>query len=201
MQSYRLAPVLVLSLLDSTGIQKSIVGDRLRYEKDGVRAWADLIMHFETSSKDLRVENLTRKWDDSVLGVGDHPDKLWMELISINQNLKKLGEDFKESHFMRRFVAGIKTQPGHPYKQVLTLYKGTVIARSPLKINQMRELLSETYEDEKMANGQGIQNMKGFATVAECSFCKRPGHSEEICWEKDPEKRPKREITRTSYTN
>ncbi len=36
-QSHRLASMLILSLLDSTGIQKSIVGDRLRYEKDGVR--------------------------------------------------------------------------------------------------------------------------------------------------------------------
>ncbi len=65
-------------------------------------------MHFEMSSKDLRVENLTRKWDDAVLGVGEHPDKLWTELTSINQNLKKLGEEFKDSHFTRRFVAGIK---------------------------------------------------------------------------------------------
>ncbi len=72
-QSHRLASMLILSLLDSTGIQKSIVGDRLRYEKDGVKAWADLVMHFEMSSKDLRVENLTRKWDDAALGVGDHP--------------------------------------------------------------------------------------------------------------------------------
>ncbi len=76
MQSHRLASTLVLSLIDSTGIQKSIVRDRLRYEKDGVRAWADLVAHFETCSKDLRVENLTRKWNDAVLGVGDHPDKL-----------------------------------------------------------------------------------------------------------------------------
>ncbi len=72
-QSHRLASMLIMSLLDSTGIQKSIVGDRLRYEKDGVRAWADLVMHFEMNSKDLRVENLTKKWDDAVLGVVSHP--------------------------------------------------------------------------------------------------------------------------------
>ncbi len=127
-------------------------------------------MHFETSSKDLRVENLTRKWDDAVLGVGDHPDKLWMELTSINQNLKKLGEDFKESHFMRRFVAGIKAQPGHPYKQVLTVYKGSVIviAGAPLKINQLRDLLNETYEDEKVTQSREIQNMQGFIALKVC---------------------------------
>ncbi len=141
-QSHRLASILILSLLDSTGIQKSIVGDRLRYQKDGVRAWADLVLHFEMSSKDLRVESLTKKWDEAMLDAGEHPDQLWTRLASINQNLKKLGEEFKESHFMRRFIAGIKAQPGDPYKQVLTMYKGTVIAGSPLKINQMRELLS-----------------------------------------------------------
>ncbi len=120
-QTHRLASMLILSLLDSTGIQKSIVADRLRYEKDGVRAWADLVQHFEMSSKDLRVEKLTKQWDDAVLETGDHPDQLWTKLTSINQNLRKLGEEFKQSHFMRRFIAGIKATPGNPYKHVLTM--------------------------------------------------------------------------------
>ncbi len=195
-QSHRLASMLVLSLLDSTGIQNSIIGDRLRYEKDGVRAWTDLILHFEMSSKDLRVENLTKKWDYAALQVGEHPDKLWTELTPINQNLAKLGEEFKESHFMRRFVAGIKAQPGHPYKHVLTLYKGSVITGPPLKINQLRELLSDAYEDEKMANGQGIQNMKGFIVFKACEVCKKKGHTKEDCWVAHPDKKPK---TRSKY--
>ncbi len=182
-QSHRLASMLILSLIDSTGIQKSIVGDRLRYEKDGVRAWADLVMHFEMSSKDLRVENLTRKWDDAVLGVGEHPDKLWTELTSINQNLKKLGEEFKDSHFTRRFVAGIKAQPSHPYKQVLTLYKGSIIAGAPLKINHLRELLSETYEDEKMAASRKSTIL---GAAMRCTFCTKEGHEEKECWTKNP---------------
>ncbi len=73
-QSRRLASMLILSLLDSTWIQISIVGGRLRYAKDGARDWADLITHFEMSSKDLRVENLTKKWDDAMLGVEEHSD-------------------------------------------------------------------------------------------------------------------------------
>eukprot|EP01084_Bolivina_argentea_P295665 509087_1 len=191
-QSHRLASMLILSLLDSTGVQRSIVGDRLRYQKDGVRAWADLVLHFETSSKDLRVESLTKKWDEATLEAGEHPDQLWIRLASINQNLKKLGEEFKESHFMRRFIAGIKTQPGHPYKQVLTMYKGTVIAGSPLKINQMRELLSETYEDEKAANGRGTEeNMKGFIVFKVCQVCKKKGHTKESSWVAHPDKKPK----------
>ncbi len=38
-QSHKLASTLVLSLIDSTGIQKSIFGEKLRHTKDGVRAW------------------------------------------------------------------------------------------------------------------------------------------------------------------
>ncbi len=75
-QSRRLASILILSLLDSEGVQKSIVQDRLKYEKDGVRAWADLVTHFEMSTKDLRVESLTKKWDEAILEIGDHPDQL-----------------------------------------------------------------------------------------------------------------------------
>ncbi len=191
-QSHRLASLLTLSLLDSTGIQKSIVADRLRYEKDGVRAWAELIQHFEMSSKDLRIENLTQQWDNAVLKVGEHPDQLWTKLTSINQNLKKLGEEFKESHFVRRFIAGVKAQPGNPYKQVLTMYKGSVIAGSPLSMNQMRELLSETYVDEKVATGQEYENMKGFIAFKACVVCKKKGHTEENCWVAHPEKGPDR---------
>ncbi len=199
-QSHRLASMLILSLLDSTGIQRSIVGDRLRYEKDGVRAWADLVMHFEMSSKDLRVENLTKKWDDAVLQVGEHPDKLWTELTSINQNLAKLKEEFKESHFMRRFIAGIKAQPGHPYKQVLTMYKGSVIAGSPLPMNQIRELLSETYDDEKLASDKDPEGMKGFIAFKVCEVCKKKGHTKADCWVAHPDKKPKRAHANSSYT-
>ncbi len=53
------------------------------------------IMHFDMGSTDIRVGNLMKKWDDAVLGVGEHPDQLWMELTSINQNLKKLGEELQ----------------------------------------------------------------------------------------------------------
>ncbi len=65
-------------------------------EKDqGVRAWADLVLHFETSSKDLRVENLTKKWDDAMLQAGEYPDRLWTKLTSINQNLGSSGKNSK----------------------------------------------------------------------------------------------------------
>ncbi len=53
------------------------------------------IIHFGMGSADIRVGNLMKKWDDAVLGVGEHPDQLWTELTSINQNLKKLGEELQ----------------------------------------------------------------------------------------------------------
>ncbi len=167
-QSHRLASMLILSLIDSEGIQKSIMEDRLRHEKDGVRAWADLVSHFETSSRDLRIESLTKKWDCAELKAGEHPDKLWTKLTSINQRLSKLGEQFRDSHFIRRFVAGIKAQPGHPYKEVLTVYKGSVVAESPLTLNQLRQLLSEAYEDDKMVNPQDTGPMRGFIAIKSC---------------------------------
>ncbi len=72
-QSTRLASVLILSLIDTVGVQNSIVTDRLRHQKDGVRAWADLIVHFEKTSEDLRIESLIQKWDTTQLTPGQHP--------------------------------------------------------------------------------------------------------------------------------
>ncbi len=143
------------------------------------------------SLKDLRVESLTKQWDDAMLETGDHPDQLWTKLTSINQNLKKLGEEFKESHFMRRFIAGIKATPGNPYKQVLIMYKGSVIAGSPLSVNQIRELLSEVYDDEKVVDGHHTGDMKGFIAFKVCEVCKKKGHTKENCWVAHPDKKPK----------
>ncbi len=190
-QSHKLASTLVLSLIDSTGIQKSIVGGKLRHTKDGVRASADFIMHFEMSSKDLRVEKLKKKWDDAVLGAGEHPDQLWTELTSINQNLKKLGEEYKTSQLMRRFIAGINAQPGHPYKQVLILYKSSFITGAPINIHQLRELLSDTYHEEKVAGSRESKYMKGFLVFKVCEVCNKKGHTKEDCWVKHPDKKPK----------
>ncbi len=53
-QSHRLSSMLVLSLINSTGIQRSIVTDRLRYEKDGVGAWRALITRYGNDSGELR---------------------------------------------------------------------------------------------------------------------------------------------------
>ncbi len=62
-QSQQLASMLMLSLIGTIGVQQSIVTDRLRHSKDGVRSWAELINHFERSFEDLKVEQLFCKWD------------------------------------------------------------------------------------------------------------------------------------------
>ncbi len=93
---------------------------------------------------------------------------------------------------MQRFIAGIKAQPGNPYKQVLAIYKGSVIAGSPLKINQMRELLSEIYQEEKVAENREETSMKGLVVFKVCGVCGKKGHTKEDCWISHPEKKPNR---------
>ncbi len=63
---------------------------------------------------------------------------------------------------------------------------------SPLKINQMRELLSETYEDEKVATGLEEISMKGLVVFKVCEVCEKKGYTKEDCWVTHPEKKPNR---------
>ncbi len=193
MKSTRLASILILSLIDTVGVQNSIVTDRLRHQKDGVRAWADLIVHFEKTSEDLRIESLIQKWDAAQLTPGQHPDQLWSKLAAINQNLNKFGEERNEKNFIRRYIGAIKDQEGHPYKEVFAMYRGSIIAGKPYTAEQLRELFSETYADNNlMKNQESAVIMKGFMTTVTCSHCLKQGHTAEQCWKKHPSKAPRR---------
>ncbi len=72
-----------------------------------------------------------------------------------------------------------------------------MIAGSPLSINQVRELLSETY-DEKLASDKA-EGMKGFIAFKVCEACKKKGHTKADCWVAHPDKKPKRAYANSSY--
>ncbi len=55
-QSRKLAAMLLLSLEETTGPQRSLIINRdVETEENGILMWADLIKHFEKGSKEIRV--------------------------------------------------------------------------------------------------------------------------------------------------
>ncbi len=137
-QSQRLASMPILSLIGTIEVQQSIVTDRLRHSKNGVRAWAELINHFERSSKDLKVEQLFCKWDAAQLGQGEHPDQLWARLSSIRESLIQLNEPVTERRMVQRFAASIEAAQINIYEGVMDYYRGHLIDGSPSNIKQLR---------------------------------------------------------------
>ncbi len=79
-----------MTLMDTVGVQQSIITDELEDDEDGIEAWvAALISHFEYSTDDLRAEALHHAWDEEELKNGEHPDVLWARLTSIQRKLHK----------------------------------------------------------------------------------------------------------------
>ncbi len=176
-QSQRLASMLILSLIDTVGAQQSIMTDRLRYSRDGVRAWVEVINNFERSSEDLKVEQLLCRWDAAKLEQGDYPDQLWARLSSIRESLIKFNEPVTERRMIRRFVASIEAAHINIYGD-MDYYRGHLIDGSPCNIKQLRGLLAFKHESRNMNTPIRDDIMKGFSTVIECKTCGRKGHND-----------------------
>ncbi len=79
-QPPRLAALLTLATADSEGAQQSIIMDELENDEDWITAWMKLIIHFEQSTQEVRVENLLQQWENEVLLANEHPDQLYGRL-------------------------------------------------------------------------------------------------------------------------
>ncbi len=100
-QSPKLAAVLTLAISNSQGVQQSIVLDELENDQDGITAWTKLIVHFEHSTKEVRIENLLHKWENELLLANEHPDQLYGRLCLMKTRLEKLGENITEANLTK----------------------------------------------------------------------------------------------------
>ncbi len=100
-QSPKLAAVLTLAISNSQGVQQSIVLDEPENDQDGITAWTKLIVHFEHSTKEVRIENLLHKWENELLLANEHPDQLYSRLCLMKTRLEKLGENITEANLTK----------------------------------------------------------------------------------------------------
>ncbi len=192
--------MLTMTLMDTVGVQQSIITDELEDDEDGIEAWAALISHFEYSTEDLRAEALYHAWDKEELKDGEHPDVLWAKLTSIQRKLHKLNEECSDKALMRKFVSGIQRLPDNPYNNVIASYKSQLVIGKPYTPIQIRELLGLVYKESKENSRHKNMNMKGFIALKTCQVCKKNGHTKENCWVEHPEKRPKGQGMKKTYT-
>ncbi len=188
-QAPKLAAMLTLTLMDTEGVQQSIITDELEDDEDGIAAWAALTMHFEYSTEDLRAEALYHAWEEETLNSGEHPDVLWARLASIQRKLLKLNEDCSDKSLVRKFISAIQKSPNNQYESIIASYKGQLVMGKPYTALQLRELLGMTYKESKENRKEENAGMKGFLTISKCDHCKKQGHNIKECWTKDPSKR------------
>ncbi len=104
-QSERLAAMLLLSLEGTKGPQQSLVINRyVGMEENDILMWADLIRHFEMSSREVRMSALQKEWEKSTLEAGEHPNELYGRLIATSSKLKGLNAGYTREQLMIRFV-------------------------------------------------------------------------------------------------
>ncbi len=190
-QSERLAALLLLSLESTKGPQQSLVINRsMGTEENGVLMWADLVRHFEKSSKELRMSALQKEWERNTLKAGEHPNELYGRLVTINSKMEGLGGGYTAEQLKMRFVAAIEEREDGMYTNAIQQYRGTQIEGSGWSLDTLLEFLTHIYDIQKQKPPEKPE-MKGLI-IKEiiCDHCKRHGHKKDQCWELNPEKRP-----------
>ncbi len=180
----KLAALLTSAISNSEGAQQSIVMDELENDEDGITAWMKLIIHFEQSTQEVRVENLLHQWENEVLLANEHPDQLYGRLYLMKTRLEKLGKNMSEANPTRRFVLAIEKEENNKYRDVITFYRGQMIIGNTCPVASLREFLSYVYANK--IDRATKPAMKGLASITGCSNCGKVGHSERECWSKRP---------------
>ncbi len=147
-------------------------------------AWMKLIMHFEHSTQEVRVENLLHRWENEILLANEHPDQLYGRLCLMKKRLEKLGENISEANLTRRFVSAIEKEENNKYRDAITFYRGQMIVGNPCTIANLREFLSYVYANKTDSTTKSA--MKGLASISGCTYCGKTGHKEDNCWNKHP---------------
>ncbi len=191
-QSERLAALLVLALEPTKGPQRSLVvntstGD----EDDGVLMWANLIKHFETSTRETRIASLLQLWEREALRQGEYPDELYGRLTAINSRLAGLGEEYTDTKLLMRFVSAVERSEDERYSPATQQYYGAQILGSGYTLDQLREFLARVNATSKAVKMAG-PTLKRLATTPKCAHCGKLGHVENDCWTRHPAKAPSR---------
>ncbi len=158
--------------------------DELENDEDGITAWIKLIMHFEQSTQEVRVDNLLLQWENEVLQAEEHPYQLYGRLTSMRTKLQNLGETITDANLTRRFVSPISKEKNNKFKDVITFYRGQIIIGNPYPISSLREFLSYVHINKP---GRATEpTIRGLASITGCRHCGKKGHQEDECWNKYP---------------
>ncbi len=143
-----------------------------------------MIIHFELSTQEVRVENLLQQWENEVLLANEHPDQLYGRLCLMKTKLQNLGEAISDANLTRRFVSAIGKEENNKYRDVITFYRGQMIIGNTCPVANLREFLSYVYVNKP--NRAIEPTMKGLASITGCTYCGKTGHKEDDCWNKYP---------------
>ncbi len=149
-QSERLAAILLLALEGTKVPQQSIVINRsVGTESNGIQMWADLIKHFEMSSREVRMSALLKEWERCTLKEGEHPNELYGKLTAINSKLEALNAGHTCDQLKMRFVSVIEQDESGKYTHAIQQYRGTQIEGAGWSLKTLLEFLTHIYNTQK----------------------------------------------------
>ncbi len=192
-QSERLGALLLLSLDSTKGPQQSLVVNRSAgMEDNGVLMWADLVRHFERSSKEVRVSVLQKDWEQNTLAAGEHQNELYGRLVATNSKLKGLGVGYTDEQLKMRFVAAIEGQDSDDtYINAIQQYRGTQIEGKGWSLKKLLEYLNHIYDTRRTTTAEKPEIKGLIANTVTCDHCKKVGHTVNECWTRGPRKAPR----------
>ncbi len=188
-ESRRLKTQLTLSLITTQGAQQMLVRGGLQRDMDGIGTWMRLVKHFEYTAKGQRTQELHTRWEDETLQPGEHPELLYIRLVTLQRQLAALGNDLSRDNLTRKLLAAVRNGNDKIYGPVIREYNRDLVRGRPLELNQLLELLALEYRQAQQTPWNS-EVMTGLAVTVQCTHCNRMGHYTEDCWSKYPSKRP-----------
>ncbi len=95
-ESRRLKTQLTLSLIATQGAQQMLVRGGLQRDMNGIDTWMRLVKHFEYTAKGQRTQELHMQWEGETLQPGEHPELLYIRLVTLQRQLAALGDNLSQ---------------------------------------------------------------------------------------------------------
>ncbi len=151
---------------------------------------------FEYTAKGQRTQELHMRWEGETLQPGEHPELLYIRLVTLQRQLAALGDNLSQNNLTRKFLAAVRNGNDKIYGPVIREYNRDLVRGRPLELNQLLELLALEYRQVQYTPGNS-EVMTRLAVNAQCTHCNRMGHYTEDCWNKYPRKKPRGNETRS----
>ncbi len=146
---------LVEAIQNQGGVPYEIVARAHDGDRDGVRAWIELIEYFEYTQRHLRLREYRTRYEQLTLEETDGPEALYLEMKRLQRQMEYLGETISEETSTDKFLQAVEES----YKEEVRIYEATMFSGAKMSTENLMEMMrrSEKTKRKKEINETALR--------------------------------------------